>query len=489
MHDSTARHSWHGPFAVCLAFVLAVVSARAEEPAKNQPPPRLDFKPLDASVSFLSPGCELLPIDLPTALRLIDANNPIVALAQARVREAQARLVQAQLLWLPNLLAGATYLRHDGQIQNSRGEVFTISRQSLFAGGGAQLRLDTADALFLPLISRRLSEAEMARARAVNQQLQLDAALGYLDLVYAYARLAINADILARAEDLFDKARTATKSGINKTGADINRAETEVQLRRQERFELQGRTAAASARLARLLLLPPTVDLLPADVAAVPVALVPPETPLDQLVSLGLSQRPELAAQDAVRAASAAGVRQAQVAPFVPRLQLDYIAGGYGGGPNDQFRNWDGRGDATAQMLWEFRNLGFGDRARVRERRAVLDQASLRLVDLQSQVAAEITEAAKVSAAEQASFPSAQEAVRQAQEMYRRLRATSFGMIGPRPQYDAVEPLLAIQALNQAQVQYLNAVLSFNRSQFQLFVALGQPALDALERLKSACPP
>jgi hypothetical protein len=60
-------------------------------------------------------------------------------------------------------------------------------------------------------------------------------------------------------------------------------------------------------------------------------------------------------------------------------------------------------------------------------------------------------------------------------ELYRKLRETSFGLVGQRGQYDPLEPLLAIQQLNQARVQYLSAVIEFNRAQFRLFAALGYP--------------
>jgi hypothetical protein len=65
--------------------------------------------------------------------------------------------------------------------------------------------------------------------------------------------------------------------------------------------------------------------------------------------------------------------------------------------------------------------------------------------------------------------------------MYRKFRDVSFGMVGPRAQFDALEPLTAIQALNQARVLYLQQVVEFNRSQFRLFTALGQPAVCGLD--------
>src|SRR5262245_61979506 len=47
-----------------------------------------------------------LPIDLPTALRLVDANSPTVALARARIDQAYARQRQAEVYYLPTLLTG-----------------------------------------------------------------------------------------------------------------------------------------------------------------------------------------------------------------------------------------------------------------------------------------------------------------------------------------------------------------------------------------------
>jgi outer membrane protein TolC len=421
-----------------------------------------------------------MPIDLPTALRLADANNPTIRIAEARVREAQARLDQAGVLWLPNLTLGTTYLRHDGQIQNARAEVFTVSRSSLFAGGGPQLRLTTSEAYFLPLVARRLTQAEVAAARAVTNNVQLDAALGYLDLVEAFGRVAVNADTLARARQMQQTAVAGHRAGLNKTAADINRATTEVKLREQEALDLRGRAGAASARLARLLLLQPTVELQPADAAVLPLTLVPTHYTLEQLVEMGLQNRPETAAYQAALAAAQDRTRQAQLDPFLPRVQLDYLGGVFGGGRNDVVGNFNGRGDLTASLYWEWRNLGLGNRALVRERAAATEQANYRLVEVQARVGAEVTEAARLAGARFATLEAGQEAVRQALEMYRKLVESSFGMAGPRPQFDALEPLLAIQALNQARVQYLTEVVEFNRAQFRLYTALGQPPLGAL---------
>jgi hypothetical protein len=54
-------------------------------------------------------------------------------------------------------------------------------------------------------------------------------------------------------------------------------------------------------------------------------------------------------------------------------------------------------------------------------------------------------------------------------------------MVGPKGQFDALEPLTAVQALNLARTQYLAQVIDFNRSQFRLYMAIGQPAQCGLD--------
>ncbi|HSQ54118.1 MAG TPA: hypothetical protein VLM40_00105, partial [Gemmata sp.] len=106
------------------------------------------------------------------------------------------------------------------------------------------------------------------------------------------------------------------------------------------------------------------------------------------------------------------------------------------------------------------------------------------LREVEALVSSQVVEAAETSAARFGALGPAAQAVKEAQEMYRKFRESSFAMFGPKGQlqFDALEPLTAVQALNQARVQYLQQVVEFNRSQFRLYTAIGQPALIALDR-------
>jgi outer membrane protein TolC len=436
------------------------------------------------------PTGTVLPIDLPNALRLVNAGNPTIALARERVVEAYARLKEAQTLWLPNLQTSTVWNHHDGQIQNAAGAVFHTSKSSLFVGGGAVLSVHSSDALFGPLVARRLVQAQEQASRAVTDTVQLDVALTYLDLLRAYGALAINADILGRAEDLAYTARIAIEEGKSRTGADFNRARTELELRRGERMDLLGQAAEVSARLAQLLLLEPTVDLRPTDPAIVPITLVPVgDVPLDELVATGWLNRPELAESRALVEAALARWRQAKFSPLLPRLDVSYTAGTFGGGFNGTFNgvpssnehlDFGGRGDALAQVVWELPGLGAGYLAQTRVQRSLYNQATIHVTEVQAQVGAEVTAAAKVALTRRQALDSAQSAVRQAKIMWTKFKEGSFGL--RRDRFDPLDPLLAEQALAQARFQYLTQVIEYNKAQFRLYRAMGQPPIEALPK-------
>jgi outer membrane protein TolC len=488
-----ARPGWTGP--VPIANVRA---APPEAPAQPHPltvpaqeilpPPHLALPGVDGCVptspplftpaEIFSPDTEVLLIDLPTALRVANASNPTIAFARAREEEAYYRLRQAQVLWLPNFDMGMAYLRHDGNIQNATGIIFPTSKSSLGFFGGPSLWAATSDILFDPLIARRVLAAQQATAQAVNNDVQLNVALAYLDLLQVYGQLAVNADTLARAESVLIRAKAADIAELSKK-ADLPRIRTEYQLRLQERIAIRGQIRIASSRLARLLVLRPSVGLVPAEPALAPITLIPEDGSVEELIAQASRNRPELVASQALISASEVRLRKAHLEPLLPHVGVTYYGGAFGGGLNETVSDFRPRGDATVQAVWELRNLGFGNLAEARVRRAEVAEANLHAVEVQAQVGDEVNQAVQLARARREALASGQEAIRQAVEMFRRLDIIAFGILGPKKEPESLEPLLAIQALAQARTQYLNAVMDYNRAQFQLFTAVGLPSIDA----------
>ena len=166
-------------------------------------------------------------------------------------------------------------------------------------------------------------------------------------------------EALGHADEMLKNAEAAAAAGLGKTSADINRARTEVAIRRPELLNTQARNAAASACLARLLRLKPTIDLIPADATVVPLTLVPPNFSDDALVAMGQSRRPEV--RNACGSIAAADVQwsEAKMAPWLPKLEVGYTAGSFGGGPNDQFADFGPRSDGGRRPRGNGTTLGW----------------------------------------------------------------------------------------------------------------------------------
>ncbi|HUY35678.1 MAG TPA: TolC family protein [Pirellulales bacterium] len=85
------------------------------------------------------------PINLPTALRLANAQAIDVRIASEKIRLATAQLQQARALWLPTILVGPNYFRHDGPIQDIQGNIINTSKSAFLMGAGPILVFSTLE--------------------------------------------------------------------------------------------------------------------------------------------------------------------------------------------------------------------------------------------------------------------------------------------------------------------------------------------------------
>ena len=110
-----------------------------------------------------------VPISLPAALQLAGVSPLDIAAATIEVQQGLAVLLQAKVLWIPNLNAGVDYARHDGVQQNIfTGAPFQKDRQSFFVGGGPSLNVALTDAIYEPLAQRRVVAARVANVQTAR---------------------------------------------------------------------------------------------------------------------------------------------------------------------------------------------------------------------------------------------------------------------------------------------------------------------------------
>ncbi|MFO0944925.1 MAG: TolC family protein [Planctomycetota bacterium] len=463
--------------------LAAEIETTESVPATVPLPQEQSLQPADPS----QPTLDVLPISLPTSLQLAGVNPLDIGIANESLRVAYAQLEKASVLWLPNISVGMEYFRHDGQIQDVGGRVFTTSRSSLLVGAGPNAVFAMADAIYSPLASRQIVRARQANVQAARNDSLYAVAEAYFNVQQARGQVAGAAEVVRRAEDLVARVEKLTPGLAPRV--EVNRARTELERRRQSVELAYEGWQVSSAELIRILRLDPKTVVEPVEPPHTRVSLIDLKQPVDLLIPVGLTNRPELASQQALVQATLVRLRQERIRPLIPSILLrgnatnpggTLSSGYFGGGINDDMTNFGARNSYDAQVIWELQNLGFGNRANVRERSAENRRAMLELFRLQDRVAADVSQAlaqaqratARIREAESELQNAVETADKNLEGMQQTKRAGELLVLVFRPQ----EVVAAIAAMAQAYNDFYSAIADANRAQFRLYWALGNPA-------------
>jgi outer membrane protein TolC len=475
----------------CLVLLAALSACQAQEEA---PPPRpllpdAPNVPAPPTVSFPTAGGKPYPINLPTAMKLGNARNLDIQLASQQLQASAAQLQAAKVLWLPSLIVGTDYYRHDGQIQDIAGNVFGTSKQGFQVGGAPYLVMSFADAIFQPLAARQTVRARQAQVQAAANDTLLALTQAYFNLQQARGELAGYRDALQYGDDLLRRLDKLAPGLV--PALEVNRTRTLVARLRQVTLQSQNNWRAASAELLRVLYLDPTLVVEPVEPPHLHISLLPLDKPVDNLIPIGLTNRPELAAQQALVQATLRLLKLEKMRPLMPSLMLRGFstpvvgtlgASFFGGGLNSDLQNFGVRQDWDIQALWTLQNFGLGNRALIRQRAADNRAALVELFRVQDRVAAEVVQAYSLAQTAQGRIGETEAELREAQTLVREGLAAlgqtqRLGEGGPiqlvmRP----LEVVTAVQMLQQAYADFYLAINDYNRAQFQLYRALGNPA-------------
>jgi outer membrane protein TolC len=379
-------------------------------------------------------------------------------------------------------------------LQQSNGNILSVQRSAVYVGAGSNavaagtvnipgvfLGGNSALMVFGYLQSRQLVRQREFENIAVRNQVFLQITLAYSELLRAEARLAVTHQALEEVRTVARLTRAYAETGQGRV-ADANRAATERQRREAFLKQVEGEVLTASARLSELLNLDPSIRLHPTDAYAVPHPLVPDPISVSELIALGLLRRPELAAQRASIIQGLLALDQAKALPFSPTVYVGFSAGGFGGGSNlvrPIFGGFGGRTDFDAIGYWTIQNLGVGNVALIRAANADLQIRRFQQLEVLNRVRAEVAEAYAKTHARYAQIETNESAIRSGllsfkQDLDRIL--TRNNEVLP------IELLDSFRLMNGARLDYVDAIIDYNRAQFELYVALGQPPADTLAR-------
>ncbi len=427
------------------------------------------------------------PINLATALRLSDARPLVVAAAQASVWVAEADLTHAKVLWLPTLNLGFDYVRHDGGGPDfNKGVMTAPSVNFLYAGAGLAGTISTTDAIFQPLVARQVLNSRQWDIQTAKNDVLLQTANAYFFVHQARGTYAGNLYTVERGRDLVQRIEELSKELVTKV--EVERARNFLSDLEQLAAQSRQDWRVQSANLTQILRLDPRTVVEPLEHDHAQITLIDLGRPLDDLMPIALTNRPELASNQALVQAAMQSIRQEKARPFIPQVLLNGFqtpaellqAGIFGLGPNSSMNQWRGRDDVSIQPIWQLESLGIGNLARIKGARAGESLAIINFLKIQDAVAADVTRA-------QANLESAAARVLQADRALRTGISTFNGnfeglrqttrlgnmlVLVNRPQ----EAVFALQLMNKAFNEYFATVADYNRAQFELFHALGYPA-------------
>ena len=164
-----------------------------------------------------------------------------------------------------------------------------------------------------------------------------------------------------------------------------------------------------------------------------------------------------------------------------PTAPANLLMGGvFASSNNGQSQPTTGRNDIALEFVWALNNMGFGNRASIRERQAEQQQQLIELFQTQDIVAADVAGAHAQLESSAIRVKEAEVGVLQAQESFAGnikglSETTRFGdllVLVNRPQ----EVVAALQQLATAYDNYFGAINDYNRAQFRLYHAAGYPA-------------
>jgi outer membrane protein TolC len=489
-----------------------------EDSAPPPPPPPEELPPAtgapDASEAALEPppAGSAVPepdrydvIDLPASWRLALSANPQLGGAREALNEALALRRGANAIALPNLNAGFMYHLHNGTLQASFGQIRQLNESSLYVGGGDRtLAAETlavpaiqffhhlGDVIYEPLAARQQVVVRRFDATDTANSVLLDVSLLYLDLVSAEAQL----DAIRQTEiEMYGIARITRAYANSGQGrdADADRAYVEALLVHTVVQRAEERVAVASARLAQLLNLDPSVRLRTAAGPLPALQIVDPMVPLATLLQEARGRHPLLASRNAAIDIANTRLRQEQTRPFLPLVSVGMSAGGFGGTgnfpPQSQFMqlpftNLQNRADFDVIAVWTLQNLGIGNVSTIRQRRAVRDQSVGESSRALNQIRDEVAESYAQAQAQLQKIRIARRQLDEAEDGY----AKDLRRLENAEVEHPIEVVNLVELVSTGRQDLIQAIIGYNQAQFRLFVATGLSPLRAAQSVEQAPP-
>lgn len=402
------------------------------------------------------------PITLKEALEISDRNSPTIAAARIEVERAKAQLDEQVAARNPTVAAQADY-NYSNDASTQAGNILfppglqrspisqTFSSNvgisyNIFNSGRVDASIRAAEN------SLRSSEA---RFNSIAQTTRLNVATAYYGAQNADGQVRIREEQVKNNERSLQDTEALERAGVG-TKFDVLQSQVELANARQNLSSAKASQATTRRELARQLSYPPNLDLFPADEIKPGDDWKPS---LEETILLALKNRSELDVQKLQREVARDNAKAA-LAALGPRVTLSASL--------DQFDNLNQVGGIglgytlAARVNW---SLFDGGVANAQANQAEADRAlsEVRFTEAGNQARFDVESAYNNLKSRREQIESTTLAVKQANEALRLSRLRLSAGVGTQ-----LEVIRSQDALTQADVNRLDAIIGFNLSLVQL---------------------
>lgn len=442
-------------------------------------PPEIEFAPQPSAkpsqqpalqaMPMAQPEIRALPITLDTVFRLAQDQNGRVLMAREKVQEAFAARDLAEKRWLPDLLVGPAFYRHEGGIQDFNGNLIVSSFGSLFAGTEMRGQMDLREYTYKKIQAERQVWESMGELSRLSSEKLLEASTTYVDMLAALSGEIVAAELQEKMNKLLEQVKNLAH--VDKGAqVEVSKVEAAIDAHRQSTRQLRANVRAAAAKLAYLLNLDPASELVPLDRKLAPFTLVDETVPVQVLVEEAVTSGPGIREMEGLLALIDEAMQKAKgPGRYLPIFQLNVAEGGFGAGPGGS-SNWANRFDMALQARWNITELFTASEQR-RLGSSKAQQAQLGYAELRSRLTLGVQEALESSQSRREQIVIGESRIKNAENAYNLSKyRLSENVKGASP----TEVLLGIHTLAEARLKYLEAIREYNQAQLRLFVITGR---------------
>lgn len=455
---------------------------------------------------------ELHAIDLPTVIRLVQAQNYDIRQARQAVEAAQGAYEGAVGDAFPAIVPMAFFQRRDGAFLNTDGRIFDVGTANFSASVAIDWVINPGQIIYNILAAKKRLYATEFRQEHVEMETLRSAAVQYYSLALAQARIGATRQAVKEAEELLriERVRLRTGAGVP---ADELRAKARLAEQEQDLVSALHSFYRASVDLALTLHLEASVTLVPKTESVPRETLVRDDLEIDELLDIAVTFRPDLQSVRELLEAALADRKRTWWSGFGPDFSVGYEYGGLTGnannvvpgegipsnlvvnpasangsfsanpvangliregivrgskrsaGSDDQTFSFSQFTRGSAGVGWRFSVSAFGDlkKAAAVETSAMIDAA--RRLD---EVRANVVNVNQDVIANRELSELALQQVESAEEAFRLSQANR--QIGTMTTLDVLQ---AQDAVTRARLRYIQAVVGYNQAQINMLSAIG----------------